>query len=308
MSLGKMRDDFVAGKISKSDYIEKMYHDYHSYLFDYAKYIHQTDIDKIEISSEGVIVHTKTLGIRMLCLEHDFRLAPIEILNFLKYEPDETSMMLRIMPEAALIFDVGANAGWYSILFAKNDPRSKVYAFEPIPRTFDLLQHNIALNHLDNIESFRYGLSDKEGELVFYYHPEGSGNASLVNVSNRHDITKVSSCVKTVDSVRRSLGVAIDFIKCDVEGAELFVYEGAAETIAKDNPVIFSEMLRKWASKFGYHPNKIIEYLSGFGYVCCVVDRGKLKMFREMDEFTEETNYFFLHEVKHKDKLNELLI
>jgi len=308
MSLDKTRDDFVKGKLAKPDYIEKMYCDNHAHLFDYAKYIHKTDINKIEISSEGVVFYTKMFGIKMLCLEDDFRLAPIEILNFLKYEPDETAMMLRLMPEAATIFDVGANAGWYSVLFAKNDSGANVYSYEPIPKTYDLLKKNVVLNSLQNIEIFNCGLSDNEGELVFYYHPEGSGNASSVNVAERSDIRTVSAAVKTLDAVRNERGLSVDFIKCDVEGAELMVYQGGKETIANDKPIIFSEMLRKWASKFGYHPNQIIDYLSGFGYICCVVDGDRLSVFQSMDDSTAETNFFFLHETKHKDELDKLLV
>jgi hypothetical protein len=50
----------------------------------------------------------------------------------------------------------------------------------------------------------------------------------------------------------------VDFIKCDVEGAELFVYQGAKATLMQQKPIVFTEMLRKWAAKFDYHPNDII--------------------------------------------------
>ena len=84
----------------------------------------------------------------------------------------------------------------------------------------------------------------------------------------------------------------LDFVKCDVEGAEYFVYQGGLETFKHKKPIIFTEMLRKWAAKFGYHPNDIINYFSQFGYKCFIANKGKLKIVDKVDEQTIETNFF----------------
>lgn len=92
----------------------------------------------------------------------------------------------------------------------------------------------------------------------------------------------------------------VDFIKCDVEGTELFVYEGGKKTIEKYRPIIMSEMLRKWAHKFNYHPNDIINLLTELGYQCFVInENSNLKKFDKVLEETVETNYYFLHKEKH---------
>ena len=85
----------------------------------------------------------------------------------------------------------------------------------------------------------------------------------------------------------------MDFIKCDVEGAELFVFQGGVATIRTQQPVIFTEMLRKWSAAFGYHPNDIIALLADAGYHCFTVHDGRLTPFLTMDETTVETNFFF---------------
>jgi hypothetical protein len=64
-------------------------------------------------------------------------------------------------------------------------------------------------------------------------------------------------------------------------------------------------MLRKWAAKFGYHPNDIINYFFQFGYNCCVAHKGKLKKIDKVNDQTIETNFFFLHENKHSQIINE---
>ena len=63
------------------------------------------------------------------------------------------------------------------------------------------------------------------------------------------------------------------------------------------------EMLRKHARRFDYHPNKIIEMLFSFGYRCFTFEGDTLIEFFTMDEQTVQTDFFFLHSEKHKDKI-----
>jgi hypothetical protein len=105
--------------------------------------------------------------------------------------------------------------------------------------------------------------------------------------------------VRTIDEFSAEKGLKVDFIKCDVEGAELFVFQGGVKTISRDKPVIFTEMVRKWSAKFNYHPNQIIELLRGIGYRCFRAEGNALVEFPVMDENTAETNFFFLHALKH---------
>ena len=115
------------------------------------------------------------------------------------------------------------------------------------------------------------------------------------------NVTKLDNWVK--DNKKEKL----DFIKCDVEGAEYFIYKGGIETIKKFKPVIFSEMLRKWSKKFGYHPNDIIEFLKNVGYNCYVINSNLgLTEIKEVTEETVETNFFFLNQENHKDIINSL--
>lgn len=72
-------------------------------------------------------------------------------------------------------------------------------------------------------------------------------------------------------------------------------------------PVVFSEMLRKWSAKFGYTPNDIIKFFKNLGYRCFVIaDEEKLRECPIVTENTVETNYFFLHEVRHTNIIGEM--
>jgi FkbM family methyltransferase len=249
---------------------------------------------------------SRSVGIKIVCDPMDKRIAPIEILNFGAYEPVDLDMILRLFDENSNFFDIGANVGWYSLYIAKNFPDATVFAFEPIPVTFNYLKRNININHLSNIHLHNFGFSNREETLKFYYYPEVSSNASAANLSESETVREVPCQVRKLDDFVKDTGVRVDFIKCDVEGAELFVYQGGIECIKRDKPIIFTEMLRKWSAKFSYQPNDIIELLAQVGYRCFVAKQKTLTEFFVMDEHTLETNFFFLHADKHAAKIKSL--
>ena len=241
----------------------------------------------------------------MVCDPKDHRIAPIEALNFGNYEKVDCDMILRLVDDGQHIFDIGGNFGWYSLVIAKLRNAS-VFTFEPVPRTFDFLQQNIALNSLDGIELFNFGFSDQEQELSFFYYPEGSGNASIANLSDGDGVQTVVCRVKVLDEFVRERKAVVDFIKCDVEGAELLVFKGGQETLRSQKPIVFAELLRKWSAKFGYHPNEVLELFRSIGYRCFTAVNGTLVEFDHMDDETLETNFFFLHTEKHHAKISAL--
>jgi FkbM family methyltransferase len=303
--LFEMRASYQAGTIDKNQYIDDM-HLLHERLFEYSEYLRDTDIGRIEITDGRVVMTSKATNVRILCDQASRRIAPLEILNFGSYEKAELALILQLMEDRFTIFDVGANVGWYSLNFAKLFEHVQVHAFEPIPPTYAYLKANIKLNGATNVHPHNLGLSDHSGEVTFYYHPECSYSASAVDLSRKPDVQTVKCRVTTLDQFAEENAVSVDFLKCDVEGAELLVLSGAMATIKRDKPVIFAEMLRKWSAKFGYHPNDIIALLSGAGYKCFTLNGRGLDPFTRMDDKTAATNFFFLHSDKHAAKMDAL--
>jgi FkbM family methyltransferase len=214
-------------------------------------------------------------------------------------------MMKLLIDDGFKVFDIGGNIGWYTINIAKAKHNVTILTFEPIPKTYKYLKGNLAINGIDNVYPYNIGFSKEEQELTFYYYPEGSGNSSMVNLSGNDSVEKITSQVKKLDDFVTDNQLSIDFIKCDVEGAELFVFQGGIEAIKKHKPIIFAELLRKWAIKFNYHPNEVIELLRNCGYRCFTSHENKLVGFDVMDDQTVETNFFFLHEENHSDKIKK---
>ena len=166
------------------------------------------------------------------------------------------------------------------------------------------------MNSVSNVSAHNVGLSDTPGSLEFYYYAEGTGNASLANLSNRVDSVTLECPVDTLDNYVTRTGIKIDLIKCDVEGAELSVFKGAINTIASQKPIIFSEILRKWSKAFGYEPNEIFHLLRLEGYRVFTLSSGQypsINEFNLMDGNTIQTNFLFLHSVQHKRLISQYI-
>ena len=291
---------------TKEDFITSIFSQYHSKLFHYVDYLKETNIKNINISDEGVIFSLRDVDLEIICNDKDERSVPIETLNYSYYEYQDSEMISKIFKSKMSFYDIGANLGLYSLRLAKLNKDSKSLAFEPIKSTFSLLKNNVSRNNLSNIQTYNFGFSNKEETKVFYFYPEGTGNASSKNLSKRDDVMEIECQLTTLDLFTKNNRIKPDFIKCDVEGAELHVFQGGYNSLKEFRPIVFSEILRKWSSKFDYDPNEIFDLFYSIGYLAFFPSNGRLKQFKYMEEDTVETNFFFLHEKNHKEIIKEL--
>jgi FkbM family methyltransferase len=300
-----IRGAYERGELTKVDYANLMQTE-HTRLAEYAAYIKRTDIGSITITDDSVVMTTRRHGIRIACDPVDKGVPPIAAINFGSYEKQDGTLLLSLVEDGMTFVDVGANIGWYSIHVGKMFPRSKVIAFEPVSKSYAYLKRNIHLNSLSNIQAHQVGLYNEVGERTFYVDPDHGGAASSSALTAAKGVPQLCK-MNTLDSVVTCFNLSVDFIKIDVEGAELFVFEGGLSSIAAMRPIIFSELLRKHAATFGYHPNRVIGLLGGLGYRCFTSRGGRVVEFFEMDEQTVETNFIFLHGAKHLDQIARCL-
>ncbi len=78
----------------------------------------------------------------------------------------------------AVVFDVGANIGLFSIHLARTSPGVNLYAFEPIPPIFEMLTRNLA-RHAPEARAFNVALADRDGEAAFEFDPSLTMNATM---------------------------------------------------------------------------------------------------------------------------------
>lgn len=306
-TLATLKEEFRTGALSKPDFIRSAL-ELHSALFTYVDITRTTDVKEIAITADGVSFVLGEERIRLYCPENEARVAPIEVMNFNHYEPAETRAMDLLAAKARTILDVGANIGLYSIRFAKRFPDARVYAFEPMPTSHRFLQRNVAANAVgDRVSCFNYGLSETSGTVDFFISPAAGTNASLLNVAGAQDAQRVVGLTLTMDQWSSNQQVVPDFIKCDVEGAELLVFRGGRTTLAQHQPIVFAELLRKWSKPFGYHPNDMLTFFAELGYQCFAVGDAGVRRITEVTDDTPETNYAFLHGSKHAETIQHFL-
>jgi hypothetical protein len=98
------------------------------------------------------------------------------------YEAGTLNIISQCLNEGDIFIDVGANIGLMTLLGARRvGPSGGVYAFEPAPATFGLLQDNISLNQMKNIHAMNVGLGSAQGVEVIYSNRQNNrGMTSFV--------------------------------------------------------------------------------------------------------------------------------
>ena len=157
------------------------------------------------------------------------------------YEAEELGLMRRFLWPGQTIIDAGANIGYTARFFASAvGETGKVYAFEPNPVIFPLLENNIAGSK--HIKVLNFGLSSRTEEIDLFLAGNNHSVASFaekypaMHLAYRKDETIRSARVKVVrgDEFVRDQGISqVDAIKLDVEGWELHVLAGFEKTIAR---------------------------------------------------------------------------
>lgn len=178
----------------------------------------------------------------------------------------EDAAMRSFVKKGDTVFDIGAHFGFYTLLLAKLvGAEGKVFAFEPNTELLPSLRKTLA--PLENVELHEIALSDRDGKVNLFV-PEDASMASLSDwtdgiAGNVH--TVACEMRRLDDLVETGKLPAPQFIKCDVEGAELSVFSGASKTLNKtDAPVIMFEVNAKAAKSFGASVNDYFALLESF--------------------------------------------
>jgi FkbM family methyltransferase len=175
---------------------------------------------------------------------------------------------LQRYPHATLI-DVGASTGCYSLL-AAHLPGLRVYAFEPVPLTVQVLRANVALNNLGGrVKVNGVGVSNYVGRgIVHVVKADGGKGVSLVDGTPawHKDCEQMPVKVTTIDAYCGRHNIAPTFIKIDTEGGEKMVLEGARKTIEKYRPFLLFETSVENSDQFGYNPSDNIALLESWNY------------------------------------------
>lgn len=150
----------------------------------------------------------------------------------------------RALRPGQVVFDVGCNVGFYSLVAARLvGPTGEVHAFEAIPEIAHEVQVNARRNRLGNVHVHAVAVTDVEG-TVELLRSRSPGGATVSADDVPRDLTETFPVpAVTLDAVvQRGTAPLPNFVKIDVEGAELPVLAGMAAILREARPVVVCEV------------------------------------------------------------------
>lgn len=195
------------------------------------------------------------------------------------YQLRNLKFLRKCCPVKPVIIDVGMHIGQNTIEYATW--ASEVHGFEPCKSSFELAKKNIECNQqhwskdkywwylnspgslqlTGKVKLYNVGLGNKN-ENVYLEHSKNTGhNKIVIKPNNNSEMVEI----RILDSYKFN---NIDIIKIDVEGYELFVLEGAKNTIKRCRPVIQLEVNENHLKNFNVTPEQLFEFFDD-NYVFC---------------------------------------
>ena len=180
------------------------------------------------------------------------------------WEKESLKLWIKLCENSDVILDIGANTGVYSLIAKTINPKSKVYAFEPVKRVFKKLEENISLNAYDIIP-IEKAVSNTDGYAIIYDTNSEHTYSVTVNKNLSDSTTKVIETkidTMTLNSfIKDNHLTKIDLMKIDVETHEPEVLEGFNNYLSIYKPTLLIEVLNDEVGKKINYIIKDLDYL-----------------------------------------------
>ncbi len=200
-----------------------------------------------------------------------------------KWSEPELDLIPLVVRQGDVVLDLGANYGFYTYHLSRAvGPTGRVYAFEPVPFTFRTLQRVVTLLGVSgNVTLYDKGCSDRAGRVSFELPMQANGapNAGQAYLAARNDdhagaetqvrwarTVTVECDIVALDDFLPPL-TRLSLIKCDIEGAELLAFRGAARLIDRERPAIICEINPWFLDGFGLRLEDLLDFFASRGYV-----------------------------------------
>ncbi len=188
------------------------------------------------------------------------------------FEEVELAYLRDIVPPGSVILEVGANVGNHAVYYGLFMEPKKIIVIEPNPFAIELLKQNAELNGITTIDTrhLGYGVGDRAGRFALHVEGANIGAARLIPAETGGiDVVPIDSIVEE----------RVDFIKLDVEWMELEALRGAQNTLRRDRPILFIEVMNAnlqafddWVRQNGYTVIKEFPYVNARNFVAVPSD------------------------------------
>lgn len=185
-----------------------------------------------------------------------------------------TEIFTGLVTEGMTVIDVGAHAGYYTLLAARAvGDKGRVFAFEPEPSNYKLMLKNIQLNNYRNVIPVKKAVTNITGPIKLFLAEDASGHSTVGD--NRHQRAIIVDST-TLDDFFAARYEHIHIIKIDVEGAEDAVLQGMSSIIDKNPELkIFTEFSPGALMKAGCLPSEYLMKLANYGFDIYLIDEKK---------------------------------
>jgi FkbM family methyltransferase len=188
------------------------------------------------------------------------------------YEPFETGLLQQQIGPGDVVVDVGAHIGYYTLLFARRvGPQGRVFAFEPDPANFDLLQRNVERNGYTNVTLVRRAVAAQSGKLRLYLCEDNKGDHRTYDSHDGRLSLEIDAV--SLDDYFAGSRDPISLIKMDIQGAEEGALRGMVQVLG-DNPCVkvATEFWPIGLQRSGTSAQAFLDYLREQGFQLYHID------------------------------------
>lgn len=223
-------------------------------------------------------------GWRQLRTKHGFLMnlnlkdwIPQDIFLTGEFESTTTAIVKKILKPGDTAVDIGANIGYFSLLFSQCVGSSgQVFSYEPVPGLASILRNNAELNGFDRITLSNLALSDHDGHALFHVGPEDNSGLSSLRQPRGSTVMFDVKLARFDKMFNDSNNIAL--VKIDVEGAELAVLRGMKEYLCHRRPYILIEVTDKFLKEMGDDEQGLLAFMLSFGYYCYVIGDARVDL------------------------------
>ncbi len=190
------------------------------------------------------------------------------------FEKENVRLLQAFVRPRSWMFDVGANLGLMSIPALSASPEANVVAFEPSPNALPWLRRTMAESSMgDRWKLVPKAVGADSRRVSFSVSAIEEGLYDGIRATGRAGQDRMIEVEQTtLDLTWRDLGSPeVSMIKCDVEGGELGVLEGARECLAGSKPAVLTEINRQNLAAYGHTLGALMAFIRGVDYRCFAV-------------------------------------
>ena len=190
------------------------------------------------------------------------------------YEPELQEAIQREVHPGMVVYDVGANIGYVSLLLARAvRPHGRVFAFEALPANLERIHANLALNPQAAVSPLGMAVVDGEHPVEFFTHASGAMGKAAGSAGRQDESYGAAIQVPGIsldEFIYSQLNPLPQVVKIDIEGGEVLALPGMRRLLREGHPVVFLELHGPEAARAAW------DELTAAGYRLSRMDSGIL--------------------------------